>query len=138
MTANTYSSPRYIRVQWTWIGMIYKMWHMWSSPHTIYNRSKSPWWIYTMDQDLHNGWRNLTYTGIKSWEVKTHEYWHDQGGSIYEMPPIWKVFYTILYEHMSYTWIEVLRLNIVVHHLITSHWCISLTNARSPTVLSPK
>ena len=30
-------------------------------------------------------------------------------------------------------WIEVLRSNIVVHHLITSHWCILLTEVRSPT-----
>ena len=29
-------------------------------------------------------------------------------------------------------WIEVLRLNIVVHHLITSHWCILLIDTRSP------
>ena len=30
-------------------------------------------------------------------------------------------------------WIEVSRSNIVVHRLITSHWCISLTDARYPT-----
>ena len=55
-----------------------------------------------MDQDLHNGWKHLTYTGIKARELKSHEQWHDQGGSIYEMPPIWKVFNTIRYEYMSY------------------------------------
>ena len=81
MTTNTYISPGYIIVQWPWIGMIYKMWHAWSLPCTIYNRSESPWWryqmdqdlhrswIYTMYQDLHNGWRYLTYTGIKSREL---------------------------------------------------------------------
>ena len=30
-------------------------------------------------------------------------------------------------------WIEVSRSNIVVHRLITGHWCIPLTYARSPT-----
>ena len=29
-------------------------------------------------------------------------------------------------------WIEVSRSNIVVHHLITSHWCIPLIDARFP------
>ena len=29
--------------------------------------------------------------------------------------------------------IDVSRSNIVVHHLITDHWCISLMDARSPT-----
>ena len=29
-------------------------------------------------------------------------------------------------------WIEVARLNIVVHRLITGHWCIPLTDTRSP------
>ena len=108
------SSPRYIRVQWPWMGMIYKICHMWSSPRTIYNRSESPWWRYTkdqdlhgrwrytMDQDLHNGWIHLTYTGIKSREPKYHDHWHNQGGSIYEIPLIWKVFYIIHYEHISY------------------------------------
>ena len=96
--ASRYSSPGYIRVQWPWIGMIYKLWHVWSSPCIIYNRSEYSWWRYTkdqylykrwrytMDQDLHNGWRYLTYTGIKSWELKYHEHWHDQGGSICGMP----------------------------------------------------
>ena len=114
MNTNTYRSPRYIRVQWPWIGMIYKMWHLWSSPCSIYNRSEYPWWIYTkdqniyeswrytMDQDLHNSWRYLSYTKIKSRELKSHEHWHNQGGSISEIPPIWKVFYTIRYEYMSY------------------------------------
>ena len=41
-----------------------------------------------MDQYLHNGWKHLTYTGIKSREMKSHEHWHDQGGSISDMPPI--------------------------------------------------
>ena len=30
-------------------------------------------------------------------------------------------------------WIKVSRSNIVVHHLITGHWCIPLIDARSPT-----
>ena len=34
--------------------------------------------------------------------MKSHEHWHDQGDNIYEMPPIWKVFYTIHYDYMSY------------------------------------
>ena len=114
MTANTYSSPGYIRVQWPWIGMIDKLWHVWSSPCTIYNISKYSWWIfrkdqdlheswrYTMDQDLHNGWRYLEYTRIKSREIKSHEHWHDQGGSINKMEPVWKVFYINRYEYMSY------------------------------------
>ena len=55
-----------------------------------------------MDQALHNGWKYLTYTGITSQEMISHEHWHDQGGSIYEIPPIWKVFYTTCYEYMSY------------------------------------
>ena len=59
-------------------------------------------WRYITDQDLHSGWKCLTYTRIKSRELKSHEHWHDQGGSIYEMPPILKVFYTIRYEYMSY------------------------------------
>ena len=29
-------------------------------------------------------------------------------------------------------WIEVLRSNIVVHHLIIGHWCLPLIDARSP------
>ena len=55
-----------------------------------------------MDQDLHNGWKCLTYIGIKSRELKSHEHWNDQGGNIYEMPPIWKVFYINHYEYVSY------------------------------------
>ena len=55
-----------------------------------------------MDQDLHNGWKYLTYTRIKSRELKSHEHWHDKGGSILEMPPIWKVFYTNRCKYMSY------------------------------------
>ena len=54
------------------------------------------------DQDLHSGWKYLTYTGIKSRELKSRIHWHDQGGHIYEMPPIYKVFYTHRYEYMSY------------------------------------
>ena len=30
-------------------------------------------------------------------------------------------------------WIDVSRSNIIFHRLITSHWCISLTDARYPT-----
>ena len=58
--------------------------------------------LYIMDQDLHNRWKYLTYTGIKSREMTSHEHWHYEGGSIYEMPPIWKVFDTIRYDYMSY------------------------------------
>ena len=113
MTPNRYNNPGYIRVQWPWIGMIQNMTCVVIAMYNI-DRSESPWWrytndhdlheswIYTMDQDLHNGWRYLTYIGIKSWELKSHEQWNDQGGSIYEMPPIWKVLYTIRYEYMSY------------------------------------
>ena len=36
-----------------------------------------------MDQVLHNSCRYLTYTGIKSRELKYHEHWHDQGGIIH-------------------------------------------------------
>ena len=39
---------------------------------------------------------------MKSEELKSHEHLHDQGGSILEMPSIWKVFYTICYKYMSY------------------------------------
>ena len=145
MTANTYSSPRYIRVQWPWISMIYKIWHVWSSPCTIYNILESPLWIYTkdqdlhrnwrytMDQDLHNGWRYLTYTGIKSWEMKSHEHWHDKGGSISEIPPSGNPSTQYAVSTCPTMWIEVSRSNIVVHHLITGHWCIPLTDTRSPT-----
>ena len=99
MTTSRCSSPGYIRVQWPWIGMIQNMTCVVITMYNI-DRSESPWWgytkdhdiheswRYTMDQDLHNGWRYLTYTGIKSRELKSHEHSHDQGGSIYEMPPI--------------------------------------------------
>ena len=107
ITTSRYRSPGYIRVQWPWIGMIQNMTCVVITMYNI-DRSKYPWWRYTkdhdlheiwryiMDQDLHKGWKHLTYTGIKSRELTSHEHRHDQGGSIYEMPPIWKVFYTIL------------------------------------------
>ena len=67
--------------------------HMWSSPHTIYIDQNLPdediqrTMISIMaqditDQDRHSGWKHLTYTGIKSQELKSHEHWHDQEGSI--------------------------------------------------------
>ena len=37
---------------------------------------------YIIDQDLDSGWKYLTYTRIKSQEMKSHEHWHDQGGRI--------------------------------------------------------
>ena len=48
-----------------------------------------------MDQDLHNGWKYLTYTGIKSQDLKSHD-------TIYKIPPVQKVFYTNRYEYMYY------------------------------------
>ena len=94
----------------------------------IYKGSLSPWKLrYTMDQDLHNGWRYLTYTGIESRELKSHEHWHDQGGSIYGKSSTQSAMSTC-----PTMWIKVSRSNIVVHRLITEHWCIPLTNARSP------
>ena len=75
-----------------------------------------------MDQDLHNGWKYMTYTRIKSRELKSHEHWHDQGGSIYKMPPVWKVFYTNRYKYMSYYTNRGVEVeNIVVHRMITGH-----------------
>ena len=67
--------------------------HMWSSPLTIYidqnihDEDIHRTMISIMaeditDQDLHSGWKYLTYTGIKSRELKYHEHWHDQGGNI--------------------------------------------------------
>ena len=86
-----------------------------------------------MDQDLHNGYKYLTYTGIKSQELKSHEHWHDQGGSTYEMSPLWKVFYTILYEYMSYY----VNRGVKVEHSSPSFdyqsLMYALTDARSPT-----
>ena len=34
--------------------------------------------------------------------MTSHEYWHDQGGSIYEIPPSSKVFYANRYKYMSH------------------------------------
>ena len=130
ITASRHSSPRYIRVQWPWIGMI--QYDICGHCH-IQNRSESPWWRYTKDHDLHDGWKCLTYTGIKSRDLKSHEHWHDQGGSISKMPPIWKVFYTTTTSTCPTMWIEMSRSNIVVHRLIIGHWCIPLIDARSPT-----
>ena len=76
MTTSTYSSPGYIRVQWPWIGMTCVV-------ITMYNidRSESPWWRYTKDQDIHNGWRYLTYTVLH----------------LQQFPKIWKKFGTLLW-----------------------------------------
>ena len=136
MTASTYNRLGYIRVQWPWTCMIQNMTCVVITMHNI-DISECPWWRYTKNHDLHESWRYLTYTGIKSRELKFHEHWHDQEGSIYGMPPIWKVkkvAYTECHQSgrsstQSTTstcptmWIEVSRLNIVVHRLITSHWC---------------
>ena len=96
--------------------------HMWSSPRTIY-----------IDQNLHGGWKCLTYTGT------SHESWN-----LMNTGTIKEVAYKICHQFGNSStqtatstcptmWIKVLRLNIVVHHLITGHWCIPLTDAISPT-----
>ena len=143
MTASIYNSPGYIRVQWPWIGMIQNMTCVVITTYNI-DRSESPWWRYTndhdlhqswrytMDQDFHNGWRYLTYTGIKSQELKSHEHWNDQGGSICECHQSEKSYTHTAMSTCPTMWIEVSMSNIVGHRLITSQWCIPLTNARSP------
>ena len=90
-------------------------------------------WRYTMDQDLHNSWRYLVSDGIKSRELKSHEHWHDQGGSIYGMPPNWKVFYTNHYECMCYYANRRPKVEHSSPSSNTSHECIPIIDARSPT-----
>ena len=141
---NTYSSPKYIRVQWTWIGMIQNMTYVVIATYNIH-KSESPWqrytkdqdlqngWRYTIDQDLHNGWKCLTYTKIKSRELKSHDHWHDQGGSMKRCHPSGRSSTQTATSTCPTMQIEVSSSNIVVHFLITGHWCIPLTDARSPT-----
>ena len=110
------------------------------------NRSESPWWRYTkdhdlqngwrytIDQDLHNGWKGLTYTGIKSRELKSHEHWHDLKEVAYKRCHQSGRSSTQTTMSTCPTMrIKVSRSNIVVDRLITSHWCIQITDARSPT-----
>ena len=86
-----------------------------------------------MDQDLQNGWKYMTYIGINSRELKSHEHWNDKKGSIYEMPPVWKVFYTNHYKYMSYY----MNRGAEVKHSSPSsdYWSLmyTLIDARSPT-----
>ena len=143
MTAITYSSPEYIRVQWPWIGMIQNTTCVVIATYNI-DSSEFPWrrsthdhdlhvgWRYIMDQDLHNGWKYLTCTGIKSRELKSHEHWHDKGVAYMKWHQSGRSSTQSSMSTCLTTWIEVLRLNIVVHRLITSHWCIPLTDTRSP------
>ena len=143
MNANTNSSPRYIRVLWPWIGMIYKIWYVWSSPCTI-------------DQNLHDEdiqrikismeaedikWIKISIMAEDIWHLleSSHESWN-----LVNIGTIKEVAYMRCHQFgrsstQSSTstcptiWIELSRSNILVHRLITSHWCIPLTDARSPT-----
>ena len=94
ITASRCSSPRYIRVQWRWIGMIYKVTCVVIATYNIQ-------WIKIsiVDEDI---WYTLETLESRSREMKSHEYWNDQGGNIYGIPPSWKVFYSNPYEYMSY------------------------------------
>ena len=83
--------------------------------------------ISTMDEDV-------SYT-LES----GHESWH-----LMNTGTIKEVAYVKCHQYGKYSthtatstcptmWIEVLRSNIIVHRMITGHWCIPLTDARSPT-----
>ena len=125
MTASTYSSLGYIRVQWPWIGMIPNMTCVVITTYNI-DRSESPWWRYIMDQDLHNGRKHLTYTGIKSRELKSHEHCTIKEVAYIRCHHSRRSSTQTAMSTCPTMWIELLRSNIVVHHLITSHWCIPL------------
>ena len=144
ITANTYSSPGYIRVQWPWIGMKHDNTYVVIATYNIHG-SESPWWgytkdhdlhkgwRYTIDQDLHSGWKYLTYTGT------SHESWNLMNtGTIKQVAykrchPSGRSSTQTATSTCPTMRIEVSRSNIVVHRLITGHWCIPLTDARSPT-----
>ena len=145
MTANAYSSLGYIQVQWPWIGMIYKMW-MCGHYHVQ----------YIIDQNLHDEdiqrikisieaediqWINISIMADDIWHTleSNHESWN-----LMNIGTIKEVAYVECHQDEKSStqtamstcptmWIEVSRLNIVVHRLITGHWCILLTDARSPT-----
>ena len=78
-------------------------------------------WRYTIEQDLHNGWRYLTYTRIKSWELRYHEHWHDQGGSIWSIVYIqllwrsWSIVYLQPYGDHGPLYIFIMEMLIYVY-----------------------
>ena len=114
---------------------------MWSSPRTIYidqnlhDEDIQRTMISTrlkIDQDLHSGWKCLTYTGT------SHESWNLMNTGM-----IKEVAYSGCHQsgrsstHTAMSTcptmrIEVSRSNIVVHCLITGHWCLLLIDTRSP------
>ena len=144
ITASRYSSPGYIRVQWPWIGMIQNMTCVVITTYNI-NGSK----IY--DEDIQRIMISMKVEDIQWIKISiiVEDIWHTlesshESWNLMNTRKIKEVAYVECHKYgKSYTqtvtstcptmWIEVSRSNIVVHHLITGHWCIPLTDARSPT-----
>ena len=114
--------PLYKIIQWPWRGIV-DICHMWSSPCTIYSETRSTHWMKISDRTLEAG----------------DERWHlMNNGTIKEV-----AYMTCHQAQRSYTQtttstcpimrIKVSRSNMKDHRLITDHWCILLTDARSPT-----
>ena len=123
-----------------------QMWHVWSSPRTIYNRSEFPWWKYIQRIKISIEAEDIQWIKIS---IMVEDIWH----TLESNQESWNLMNTGMIKEVAYVefnqsrnsstqttmstyptmWIEVSRLNIIVHHMITFHWCILLTDARSPT-----
>ena len=99
---------------------------------------------YIIDQNIHD--EDIQWIKIS---IMAEDIWH----ALESNHERWNLMNTSMIKEVAYTrcdqsgrsstqtptstcptmWIEVSRSNIVVHRLIIDHWCIPLTDARSPT-----